>query len=286
MIRAVLRGGFFFESTMSDETAAPTDGATTEAPETNAATEAEKPEVAATESKPEGDAAEKPADQPDDEDTEQEGEKPKRASRTDRLKNRIRELEAEVEAERRSRGASPDAAKPPQEAEFNGDYEAFERARRQFDVKEAIREALREQTEGAQQKRERELRERQVELYRERVAEVKTTIPDFEQALASARDVQIRDDVGDFIRESDKGPFLAYHFAKNPQQLAEINQMTPSRAARELARIEARLSTPEPKRQTSAPPPARPLSGGAAPKADPSKMSMEEYVTWRAKREG
>ncbi len=271
---------------MSTEADAPIDGATTEVNEPinlDASTEAEKE----TETKPEGAAEPNKADeQPTDEDSGDDDEKPrKRPSRTDRLKDRIRELSDQLAFER-SRKGSPagEVTKAPQEVDFNGDYQAYERAQRAFETEQAVRRVLDESATNNRAAREQELRNAQVTLYRERVTEAKSAISDFEQVVNSASGIDVRDEVADLIRESEKGPYLAYHLAKNPDQLRGLNAMTPVQAARELGRLEARLSAPPPKKQTSAPAPISTVNGGAAQRPDLAKMSMDEYVAYRKKQ--
>jgi hypothetical protein len=263
-------------------------------PAESAATEGNEPAnldtvvetVEATETAPEGDPEPEKVEAPDDEDSEQGDDKPRKRSRTDRLKDRIRDLEAQVHASERLRdGASkPEAGKPPQETDFNGDYAAFERATRQFEVEQAFRRVRDEDNQRSMQERATELQREKASLYRERAVEAKSSIPDFEKVLESARGAQVRDDIADFIQESEKGPHLAYHLAKHPDQLRDLNGKPPAAALRELARIEARLSTPAPKKQTSAPAPVRTVTGGAAASPDLSKMSMDEYAAYRKKQ--
>lgn len=267
----------------TEPNATPAEGAATEGTEP-VNLDAVEETVEATEPAPAGDAEPEKADAPDDEDSEQDDDKPRKRSRTARLKDRIRDLEAQVETERLRNGASkPEAGKAPQETDFNGDYAAYERATRQFEVEQAIRRVRDEDTQRSMQERSAELQREKAALYRERAAEAKSSIPDFEKVLEAARGVQVRDDITDFILDSDKGPTLAYHLAKNPDQLRDLNGKTPTAALRELARIEARLSTPAPKRQTSAPAPISAISGGAAARPDISKMSMDEYAAYRRK---
>jgi len=267
----------------TEPNATPAEGAATEGTEPvnlDAVIETEE----ATEPAPEGEPEPERAEEPTDEDTEQDDDKPRKRSRTARLKDRIRDLEAQVDMERRRNGAStPDASKAPQETDFNGDYAAYERATRQFEVEQAIRRVRDEDAQRSMQERAAELQREKAALYRERAAEAKASIPDFEKVLESARGVEVRDDITDFILDSEKGPSLAYHLAKHPEQLRDLSGKSPAAALRELARIEARLSTPAPKRQTSAPAPIPAISGGAAARPDISKMSMEEYAAYRRK---
>lgn len=76
---------------------------------------------------------------------------------------------------------------------------------------------------------------------------------------------------------------LGYYFGKFPDELVKLNKMSPIQAAKAIGALEPRLTPSKPKTATSAPAPARQVSGAAAPSADPSKMSMEDYAAWRRK---
>lgn len=265
---------------MTDETSAtPVESEATEGKDVTAP-EPEK-DTEAKETSPEGKS--EPEAKPTDEDSSEDDEKPRKRSRTDRLKDRIRELEARVAYERSRNGTSGDPAQAPREADFNGDWQAYERATRQFEVEQAVRRVRNEDAAQSAKAQEGELKAAQTSLFRERLNDAKAHIPDLEAAIYASSTAPIRDDFVPFILESDRGPYLAYHLAKNPQQVAELAQMPADRALRELARIEARLSIPQSKKQTSAPPPIATVTGGASPRPDLNKMSMEEYAAYRKK---
>ena len=64
---------------------------------------------------------------------------------------------------------------------------------------------------------------------------------------------------------SEKSALLAYHLAKNPDKLAELNRMSDRERAREIGRLEATLKLPEGKKQTTAPPPPSTAEGRCGP---------------------
>ena len=239
-------------------------------------------ETTETEPKPEGEQ-EQPA--------EPEGEeKPKRipGSRREKIKNellqqQLRETERRLEeAERRSpKNGEATEAKPPQEADFNGDYFAFERAMTAFNVEQAVQKALgaaeqrRHQTEQSDVWRER------AAAHQERVEDAKEVITDFDQVLASAKGVTVSPSVEQELLSSDKSALLAYYLAKNPDKLQALNGMTGRELAREIGRLEGSVRMPAAKKQTTAPSPLTTLRGGASPSFDPTKASMDEYVAKR-----
>lgn len=263
----------------------PNASAATGAPTEREAAAIEEVKTSTTEQNAPADDVDEPegadTDSADDDNEQEDDAQKRRPSRTKRLQAKVQALTIQLEHEQRRNGASSKSdGKPPSEADFGGDYSAFERAQRQFDVEEAVRRVRAEDDRKANEAKASELSDARASLYRERAAEAKSTLTDFDKVLESARNERVRDDISDFIQESEKGPHLAYHLAKHPEQLRDINGLSPVQAMRELARIEARLSTPAPKRQTSAPPPVRRLSGGASPAPTPGK-TMSDYERWR-----
>lgn len=100
-------------------------------------------------------------------------------------------------------------------------------------------------------------------------------------AVSRNPNVPITPDMADLIRDSELGPELAYHFGKNPAEAAKYAVLSGKQLAREMGRLEARLEAPKPlPKQPPAPisPVGASKSGGSA---DPTKMSMAEYVAAR-----
>ena len=104
--------------------------------------------------------------------------------------------------------------------------------------------------------------------------------PDFDEVVTNPA-LRISQEVADLIVESDD-PALAYLLAMNPQEAARISALPIRQAALELGRFAAKASMPQPNRQTKAPAPLEPLSGGVGTRAlDPERMTDEEWVSWR-----
>ena len=219
----------------------------------------------------------------------------KRRPGSAKWRERAQRLERELAEARRAHterptpGPNEDEDKDlvePKEADFDN-WVAYQRALQQYDSRKAYREERRreaQQQATGQAQREHDDRLR---LYNRNLDQVRDRVPDFDRVIADARDMPISDAAQELILESPKGPLLAYFLAKNPEKLAEINRMTPTSAAREIGRLEARIRSPQPKARTNAPAPrqAPKGSGGSSPK-DPSRMSMAEFSAWREKGGG
>jgi hypothetical protein len=114
--------------------------------------------------------------------------------------------------------------------------------------------------------------------------------PDFEEVAFDRTASHITPMVVDILAECDHPADIAYYLAKNRVEGVAISRMTPIKASREIAKIEAKLAAapaPSPRRETkpttSAPPPINPLAGGTGGIIkDPEKMTQKEYEQWRA----
>lgn len=212
-----------------------------------------------------------------DADEEAKAEKAKaKKSRSRRYTDRITRLEHE-NAELRSRTAAVSEADisaevlrrvgaEPQEKDFPGDYLAYEKEHTAWllDKRQVTRQVKEDANKDAQA-RHRQNVER-VEKHKERLEDFgkSKVVKDFDKVMLGAKDAKVSPIVEDLILDSDKSGHLTFYFARNPQRLAAINAMNQRDAAREIGRIEARLSLPKPKTTTSAPTPKTNRPGGGA----------------------
>jgi flagellar motility protein MotE (MotC chaperone) len=218
---------------------------------------------------------------------------PKKLTRNQRLQRKAARLStmlAEVSAENerlkteRTKAATEGE---PKEADYNGDWGKFQAEYAAWKVTQNIRGDL---AERDQRDRNAQLQDRIREAtddFLERVEDVKKSIPDYDKVVETfaGSGGKFAPHVIEEIRDSEKGPMLAYHFAKNPALAAELNALSPRDAAREIGRIEARLSLPQPRKQTQAPAPLTPVTGGATTSFNPFDTDdMEAYVKWRKKQ--
>jgi len=231
----------------------------------------------------------------EDSDTPDEGgeeeAKPRRRSRLQRYRERIARLQAELDAERSRAHVAPVAGRDnnhelpePREEDFPGDYLAYDRAMRDYQIRRALRDERRRDVElQAQHHAEAAFRDK-VSGYNARLDALKPRIADFDEVLQQAGRSEIRNDVRDLILGSPKGPLIAYYLAKNPDALEDINEMPPAEAARRIGNLEARIRGPNPTTATSAAAPLTPLRGGASAgrALDPERMTHEDYRKARA----
>ncbi|WNJ88470.1 hypothetical protein [Bosea sp. 685] len=221
---------------------------------------------------------------------EEEQDKPKkRRSGVERLKRERDALRNEVELLRSRTPVVDDGAAidglvrreigdPPSEDAFRGDWFAYERAMTAYEAERRIvtREvkALASQVASHSAERMSDL----VEDFNDRVADAVKVIPDFRDVVGKTTDRThpVSPVVGQLILESEKGALLQYHFARNPADLRRLNGLSPLGAAREIGKIEARLSLAKSTTATRAPPPVTAPKGGASPSSQEARM--EAYL--------
>lgn len=133
---------------------------------------------------------------------------------------------------------------------------------------------------------DRKVVDTRAQSFAERQVAARAVMPDYD-AVVGGSDTPISNHVGEAIMESDRGPELVYHFAKNPDALQSLNGMTPVQAAREIGRLEATLSmktapvVPSKKLSTTPAPAGTQGSQGRATTPALANASMDEYMAQR-----
>jgi predicted nucleic acid-binding protein len=179
--------------------------------------------------------------------------------------------------------------KPPAEGEFT-DYADYVAAKAVWTAEQrtTLRQAQAleaEAQEARQNVQNIEAAEQQIvnQSWAEKVTEAKGRYADFEQ-VALAQDVPITPQIAEMLKQSDKGPDLAYWLGMNraaAAELAALSKSQPMQAAYHLGRLEASLSAPTPRTTSNAPDPIAPVRGNAQASLNPDKMSMAEYASAR-----
>jgi hypothetical protein len=270
---------------MSDENdPAPSEGQDgTVATETKEANEAEEAKVTSpddeqTEAADETDASD---DQSDTDDEEEEEKKPKRkSSGYQRLKSRHQQVLAELEALKAEQANPKETLKEPTLDDFDGDWDRYNQARQEFQIRKILREERDAEREATQKSREAAVRQELVQDLFERTDEIRERVPDFDEAMEDlTMEVgSLNGNLQRFIAESDKGPLILYHLGKNPHIAARINGASAIEQAREIGRLEAKLTLPAPKRKTGAPDPIKTPAGGATQPRDIHALAKSENI--------
>ena len=152
-----------------------------------------------------------------------------------RAERRIGELEAQLTAPKPVEQPKAEAIKEPNPSDYQ-DIAQFAKALTEYNRK------LTEQqiAEAREEERQRVAAERQNELMRQRVEVAKSQFEDFDDVITAADRVKVvvPPHVQAAILESDYGPHIAYHLAKNPDDQKRIFALPAAKALLELGKIE------------------------------------------------
>lgn len=164
--------------------------------------------------------------------------------------------------------------------------------RAQFDTQEDFELAL---EDYAGEKREREVKAKEaetrtVDAFRDRLAAFRPSAPDYDEAL-NGSNVVLGNEVRDAILDSETGPQILYHLAKNPDVATRWRTMKVPQVLREVGKLEAKLGdapkgAAEPAKKSvaaatevsRAPAPISPIKGSGSSVAGASVDSKGEFI--------
>jgi FtsZ-interacting cell division protein YlmF len=204
--------------------------------------------------------------------------------RIDELTRARREAEREaaywrgVAQQGQAQTSAPAAPIKPTPDKYN-DYGEYVEALTDWKAEQAVAKRM-------EQDSSRKVVETRTQTFAERQVAAREVMPDYD-AVVGASDTPISNHVGEAIMESDRGPELAYHFAKNPDVLMNLNGMSPTQAAREIGKLEATLPTVKPpvvpskKLSTTPAPASTTVTQGRATQPALATASMDEYMAQR-----
>lgn len=188
------------------------------------------------------------------------------------VQKRLVKEQRRVERNLREQLARQAASVEPKREEFRDD-DAYLQAQIEHLAEQKAAEKFAERERQQQQ-------ERISETFREKADKAAERFPDFDAVISNPL-LPINDGMAEFIADSDLGPDLAYHLGKNPHKAAQIAQMSPIKAARELTRIEAELASKPPPRTSAAPAPITPIGASKASSKSLEDMSFDEFAARR-----
>lgn len=137
-------------------------------------------------------------------------------------------------------GEGEDDGEPPKLADFDYDNEKFSEALTEW-TKRTIEKATSTPAAAEAEAADKKLRD----TYNERVEQAREKYPDYDDVVNDPANV-FTDFMADQIMESDVGPDMAYYLAEHRDEAMKIAGMTEIQAAKELGKIEARLSAAAP----------------------------------------
>lgn len=125
--------------------------------------------------------------------------------------------------------------------------------------------------------------ERQTERRHALVDEGESKYSDFEEVVSASK-LQIAEPAYLAILESDISSDLVYHLAKDTAEADRISKLSPYAQAKEIGKIEDRLSAKKPIIKSNAPPPINPVNGSKDFTKSMDEMSVAEYEAEARKR--
>lgn len=207
-------------------------------------------------------------------------------ARADALQRRLDEQGTKSSTGQPGKGDASDEDKEPNPDDFKtvGEYT---RALTKYEVRQAAKAARAGQEQSAQHKQ----RQAVVNTFVERQEAFQKEHPDYTEVLEDLEE-DVPQVAMNYFVESEMGPALAYHIAKNPSEIARLRKLSPARVIAELGKLEARLTpaaepdkgtTTQPVRQSRAPAPVQPIDARSAPavQKDPSQMTVQELRAYR-----
>jgi hypothetical protein len=210
-------------------------------------------------------------------------------AKAEQLEARLRELEAKANPQPIAQTANVDDK--PQASQFNDAFEYAEAL-----AEWSAEKALRDRDIAESQRKADEERNKVIENWNEKVAKAKSSMPDFDEIVASSTTV-VSDAVRDAIIESDVGAQILYHLASDDEYAESLSKMPAIKALKEIGRLEAKFEAEleaKPKSvartvsQSKAPAPISPLKGGKSAGADVLVDTNGEfygsYAQWKAAR--
>lgn len=196
-------------------------------------------------------------------------------------KRRADALEAELQRiQQQTRPETPDIGPKPKLADFDFDEDKFNAATEQYFAKKAAAEF------ESRQKQEQQWREQQqwVQKQSSVIARGVSSYADYEQVVNA--NVPISPYAAEAILNSEKGADVSYFLGKNLAEAERIYSLPPIQQVYEIARIESRLTTPQPKpKTTSAPEPVPTVGSRERVTKSPDKMTFAEYKAARERGE-
>lgn len=92
-------------------------------------------------------------------------------------------------------------------------------------------------------------------VWTERQTAAKAEIADYDAAIAAAAEFVVSNEVRDAIIESEQGPWILHHLAKNPSTVADLAKMSKEGALRLIGKLEGRFEVERASKKPAAEPP-------------------------------
>lgn len=167
---------------------------------------------------------------------------------------------------------------PPKASDFE-DYESYIDAKAAYQAERLINQKLADVKQQSVREREQAYNATLDSQFQKSLDAAKASIPDFDDVMADAYDEPVADHVIQAIKEAEDGALAAY-LAVKEGLVDKLNQMSPARAAMEIARLadRAKLAASKPKPVTKAPNPMAPVRGTVHGNKSEAEMNSDELM--------
>jgi len=193
-----------------------------------------------------------------------------------RLLKEERRVHRRIEQQLREQKQAEVLKTEPRRDDFRDD-EAFTQAQIDHLAEKRAAEKLAERERAQQQ-------ERVAESFLEKAEKAQERYPDY-HAVVGNPSLAINEGMVEFIAESDLGADVAYFLGKNPMKAAQIAQMSPIKAARELSRIEAEIASKPKANPSKAPEPISPVGTRGKSSVSALPSDDDDIDTWMKKEQ-
>jgi hypothetical protein len=123
-----------------------------------------------------------------------------------------------------------------------------------------------------------------INAFSAKISVARESMPDIDQHVQVFGQIPLSNAACEVIASSAKAAEIAYFIGRNPNEGYRIANLPIYQQTAEIARLEAKLTTPEPKRVSTAPKPAQTLGGGVNPlQFDASRGSVDDMAVFLKK---
>jgi hypothetical protein len=214
------------------------------------------------------------------------------------IRNRYeRKLEkARIEAETRAKVMQEVAAKQevqdaPREEDF-ADYSDYLKAVARYEVKQELAQEREQQRNQEAQRSQQSEQARKAELEEALMEKGVNKYPDFEEVAESTgellrtKGLKFSQAMLGALLEADNSQDIVYHLGKSPEEAERIARLPAYAQAKEIGKLEEKLSTPPKKSISKAPEPITPVSTGKASNdsALTDDLPIDEWMARRNKQ--
>ncbi len=188
---------------------------------------------------------------------------------------------------------TPSAAEPTRDQYPNIPYEEFVELRAEWRANQTVDKKFKERDEADRQSKAQKEQETQREQFRKAMKESAKDIEDFDDVIS---DIKATDPVANVsasaLEAADAPGKVLYHLIQNPDEAERIASLSPGKQAREVVKLEEKLSKPTVK-PSKAPEPIKPVGGKSVvgDEMPDAAKNPEKWMEWRkrslaAKKQG